>query len=141
MLKRQALANHRLNVPFLRLVDELAEYTQTPCHEFSVFWVEEFIDLYHQELAPEKIFVIGNFHSGLFVSQFERSSMLKLYTYPGHWSSIVSSLILQWVLEYALAHSAIVNSAEYRPLPPSNDFHVLDELSNFEAWLESIYNP
>jgi hypothetical protein len=43
--------------------------------------------------------------------------------------------------EYALAHSVMVNSAEYRPLPPSNDFHVLDGVSNFEVWLESIYNP
>jgi hypothetical protein len=43
-------------------------------------------------------------------------------------------LIPPWFLEYALAHSAIVNSAEYRPLPPSNNFHVLDKLSDFDAW-------
>lgn len=51
-------------------------------------------------------------------------------------SALYPEWFAQWLLEYALAHSAIIISVNYRLLPESNGLDILEDVSDYWKWMQ-----
>ncbi len=46
-----------------------------------------------------------------------------------------------WIMDYAIAHEAIVVSPNYRLLPESTGLEIMDDLSDFWKWTKGGLQP
>ncbi|KAH8817248.1 Alpha/Beta hydrolase protein [Xylogone sp. PMI_703] len=72
-----------------------------------------------KDISPGKHPILAKFHGGFFFTG----------------SSIFPDWFAQWTLDLCLAQSAIIVAADYRLLPESSGQDILDDVSDFWAWI------
>lgn len=72
-----------------------------------------------KSLTPGKHPIVARFHGGFLITG----------------SALFPDFAAQWALDYAILHSAIWVSPDYRLLPESNGLDILEDLKDFWTWV------